>query len=343
MSKKQVIFEKKNILVSGGAGFLGSHLCEELLKSNKVICVDNFSSSKQENISHLLSNPNFVFIKHDISEAVNFEDFPELEKFKLEFQGIQEIYNLACPMSPRDFLENRHATLLANSLGVINMLELARRYQAKFMQFSSSVVYGARRIEDAAYKVSEGELGLVDQLSLRSSYDEGKRFAETLVINYRDLFKLEAKIIRLFRVYGPRMELNDDQMIPDMINNALDGSDLVIFGDERFSSSFCYVDDAIEASIKMMDSKELGPINIGSDLDINLTDLAMMIIKETKSESKIVYSDSKLFMSELILPNTNLAREALSWLPIITLENGLKKTIFALKAQRQLHGFKSID
>jgi len=338
---KQVIFEKKNVLVAGGAGFIGSHLCDELVKTCKVICVDNFSSSSESNIDHLLSNPDFVFINHDITKPLDWSSFPELKKFKLEFQGLQEIYNLACPMSPRNFLENRIATLNANSIGVMNLLELALASKSKFLQFSSSVIYGPRQTDAADRKVVESELGTLDHLSARSAYDEGKRFAETVVANYRDIFKLDTKIIRLFRVYGPRMELNDDQMIPDFINNALDGKDLVIFGDESFSSSFCYVEDVVDASLKLMNTKESGPINIGSDVDVNLTDLAMMIIRATNSESKIVYSDSRLFISELVLPDIRLARETLGWMPVVTLANGLEKTIFSLQAQKRLRSFQA--
>lgn len=338
---KQVIFEKKNVLVAGGAGFVGSHLCDELVKTCKVICVDNFSSSSEGNIDHLLSNPDFVFINHDITKPLDWSAFPELKKFKLEFQGLQEIYNLACPMSPRKFLDNRLATLAANSIGLINLLDLALASKAKFMQFSSSVVYGPRQAGAGDRKVSENELGIVDHLSSRSSYDEGKRFAETLVANYHDIFNLDTKIIRLFRVYGPRMELDDDQMIPDFINNALDGKDIVIFGDDRFSSSFCYVDDVVDAAVKLMSSKQAGPVNIGSDVDVNLTDLAMMIIRATNSESNIVYNDARLFVSELVLPDIRLARESLGWMPVVTLENGLEKTIFALQAQKRLRGFQS--
>lgn len=337
---KQIIFDKKNVLVAGGAGFIGSHLCDELLKTSKVICVDNFSTSSEGNIDHLLSDQNFVFINHDITKPLDLLSLPELKKFKLEFQGLQEIYNLACPMSPRRFLDNRLATLAANSLGTINMLDLAVAFKAKLMHFSSSVIYGPRREESADHKVVEGEIGIFDHLSTRSSYDEGKRFAETLVVNYREIFQLDAKIVRLFRIYGPRMELNDDQMIPDFINNALDGKDLAIFGDDKFSSAFCYIEDALDGILKLMHSKHLGPVNIGSDVDVNLTDLAMMIIREIDSESKIVYGDSRLFMSELALPDIKLAREELGWMPVVTLENGLKKTIFSLRAQKRLRGFQ---
>lgn len=336
---KNVIFDKKNVVVAGGAGFIGSHLCDELVKTSKVICIDNFVSGSERNIDHLLSNPDFVFINHDISQALDLTSFPELKKFKIEFQGVQEIYNLACPMSARNFLENRLTTLHANSVGTINLLELAVANQAKFLQFSSSVVYGPRNQADPEYKVKETDLGNVDNLSERSAYDEGKRFAETAVVNYLKTHQLDAKIMRLFRVYGPRMELNDDQMIPDFINCALDNKDLTIFGDENFSSSFCYIDDVIDAACKLMESDVSGPINIGSDVDVNLTDLAMMVIQETDSQSKIAYQPANLFMSELTLPDTKLSRDQLGWMPVVTLENGLKKTIFALQADKRLHGW----
>jgi len=338
---KKVIFDKKNVLVAGGAGFIGSHLCDELIKTSKVICIDNFISGSEKNIDHLLSNPDFVFINYDLSQPLNLNTFPELDKFKIKFQGIQEIYNLACPMSPRDFLENRLATLDSNSIVVRNLLELAVINEAKFLHFSSSVVYGNHDREKPNYKVKETELGTVDNLSARSSYDEGKRFAETLVANYRDIFKIDAKIIRLFRTYGPRMELDDDQMIPDFINCAIDNRDLVIFGDEGFSSSFCYIDDVIDAVTKIMSSEIVGPINIGSDVRINLSDLAYLIIKEAGASSKVVYQPSNLFMSELLLPDIYLARNELSWMPVVTLENGLKKTLFSLRASSGLQNFNN--
>lgn len=335
---KQVIFDKKNILVAGGAGFIGSHLCDELVKENKVICIDNFITSSERNIDHLLANPNFVFLNHDLSEPLDLSAQEDLKKFKVEFQGIQEIYNLACPMSPRRFLDNRLATLLANSYVVKNMLDLALKYQAKFLHCSSSVVYGLRSAEDPSHKVKEDQLGLVDHLSLRGAYDEGKRFAETMVANYRSLYNLDARIIRLFRTYGPRMEADDDQMIPDYINNALDGKEIVINGGPEFFSSFCYISDALDAIFKLMASPVAGPINIGSDVDINLTDLVKLVIKETGSTSTIVYGERQLFVNELALPDIYLAKNELGWMPVVTLENGLKKTIFDIKAHKKLHG-----
>lgn len=336
---KKVIFDKKNVLVAGGAGFVGSHLCDELIKTCKVICVDNFVTGSEKNIDHLLSNPDFAFINYDLSNPLNLESVKELEKFKIQFQGVQEIYNLACPMSPRNFLNNRITTLDANSLVMRNLLDLAVKNGAKFLHFSSSVVYGARDVNNVGHKVKETELGLIDNLSDRSCYDEGKRFAETMTKCYRDVYKVDAKIIRLFRVYGPRMSMDDDQLIPDLISAALDNKDLIIPGDRNFSSSFCYVEDAVDAALKIMSSDIAGPINIGSDVDVNLTDLAQMIIKETESTSQINYSDSHLFMTELLLPDIYQARNELGWMPIVTLENGIKKTIFSLQANNRLQGF----
>ncbi|MFH1822552.1 MAG: NAD-dependent epimerase/dehydratase family protein [Patescibacteria group bacterium] len=337
---RRAIFDKKNVLITGGAGFIGSHLCDELIKENKVICLDNFLTGDEMNIDHLLSEPNFVFINHDITEPITLEKLPELQKFKIQFQGLQEIYHLACPMSPKDFENNRLATLLANSYGTKNALDLAVKYKAKFMHFSSSVVYGPRR--GAGEKIKEEDIGAVDLLSPRSSYDEGKRYAETMVINYQKVYQIDAKIIRLFRIYGPRMKLNDEQMIPDFIRDALDNKDLIIFGDKDFSSSFCYIKDCLDAIIKMMDSEFLDPINIGSDVDINFTDLANKIINIIKSNSIVAYDKEKLFMTPLGLPDLTKARNKLGWMPIITLEKGLEKTIDDLRASKGLRGVKHL-
>jgi len=335
---KQIIFDKKNVLVAGGAGFVGSHLCDELIKTCKVICVDNFVTGSERNIDHLLANPDFAFVNHDLSKPLDLEGHKDLKKFKIEFQGIQEIYNLACPMSPRSFLDNRLATLMANSFAVKNLLDMAVKYQARFLQFSSSVVYGPRSSDNPEIKITEKDLGAVDNLSDRSSYDEGKRFAETMVANYRSIYNIDAKIIRLFRIYGPRMELNDDQMIPDFINNALENKEIDIPGDINFSSSFCYIEDALDAVMKIMTTDVAGPINIGSDVDIKLRTLVDMIIKETNSQSSVGHSESPLFVSELALPDIRRAKNELNWMPVVTLENGLKKTIFDVQANKRLQG-----
>lgn len=338
---KQIIFDKKNVLVAGGAGFIGSHLCDELIKTCKVICVDNFISGSERNIDHLLASPDFIFINHDLSQPLDLEKLEDLKKFKIEFQGLQEIYNLACPMSARDFLDNRLATLMANSYLIKNLLDLALKYKSKFIHFSSSVVYGPRRADESNKQIPESDLGYVDMLSDRSAYDEGKRFAETMTVNYRAIYGLDTKIIRLFRTYGPRMELNDDQMIPDYIVNAIENKDIVIHGHENFSSSFCYIEDIIDAITKLMKTDLSGPINIGSDVDVSFSDLAKIIIKETDSKSLVIFDEAKLFYSELILPDIRKAKSELNWMPVVTLENGLKKTIFDIQARKRLQGFGS--
>lgn len=335
---KRAIFDKPNVLVAGGAGFIGSHLCDRLILTSKVICLDNFSTGDERNIDHLLADPNFEFIKHDITEPLDLEKLPELQKFKIEFQGIQEIYNLACPTSPKDFTKNKIPTILASSFGVKNLLDLAVRYQAKFMQFSSSVVYGPRT--NTSIKLKEGDLGKVDFLSERSSYDEGKRFSETMVENYRQVYGLNSKIIRLFRIYGPRMKLNEGNLIPDFINSALDNLDLVIPGDKNFSTSLCYINDCLDASLKLMESNINEPINIGSDINIKLADICEIIIKILESKAKIKYSERHLFITELCLPDITKSREELGWMPIVTLEKGLAKTIDDLRASK---GLKTVE
>ncbi len=330
-----VIFDKKNILVIGGAGFIGSNLCDELIKESKVICVDNFSSSTPKNIDHLLSDPNFVLINHDMSQPLDLESLDELDKFKIPFQGIQEVYNLACPMSSKNFLKNRESILLANSYVVKNVLDITLKYSSKLLHFSSSVVYGARPTSDKIIKVREDNLGQIDISSERSCYDEGKRFAEVFINTYNQIFNLDAKIIRTFRVYGPRMTLGDEQMLSDFISDALNGDDLIIYGDKEFSSSLCYVDDIIDAAIKVISSDVKGPFNVGSEEDVKLYDVAQKVIKLTDSKSKIVFDDSKVFMTQLNIPDTYKIRNELGWMPVVTLENGLKKTILDLKANRQ--------
>ena len=330
----KAIFDKKNVLVIGGAGFIGSHLCDELIKNSKVICIDNFSSGDEKNIDHLLSNPNFRFIRHDMSEPINFKEFFELDSFKIEFQGIQEVYNLACPTTPIHFQKNRIANLLANSIAVKNALDLAIKYQSKFLHFSSSVVYGSREADNTL--VSEDYLGTVDMLSERCSYDEGKRFSESMVKTYKDVYGLDAKIVRVFRIYGPRMALDRGNMLPDFISHALDNSDLLIYGTKDFSSSFCFINDCIDGVMKLMESDLFGPINIGSDQDINITEVAEKIISILGSTSKITYADNLMFMTPLRLPDISRARDLLGWMPLVKIEAGLEKTIDNLRADKNV-------
>ncbi len=312
------IFDQKNILVTGGAGFIGSHLCDALVKTAKVICVDNFISGDERNIDHLLANSNFVFLRADVTAPLELEERSDLERFRVKFQGLQEIYHLACPTSPKAFESRRVETALANSLAVKNVLDLAVKYRAKLLHASSAVIYGPRR--DDLNVVREDYYGYVDPLSPRACYDEGKRFAETLVSTYREVRHLDAKIARIFRTYGSRMKLNDGQMLPDFAIAALDGRDLVIYGDESFSSTFCHVTDLVSGLVKFMRSGELGPINFGSDLEYRLVDVANKIIELTASASRVTFQERLLFMSPLALPDITLARERLGWFPVTMLE-----------------------
>jgi len=332
------ILGRKNVLVTGGAGFIGSFLCDRLVKENNVICVDNFVSGSRSNIEHLLRNYNFVFLKHDIIEPLDLESFPELDKFKIKFQGLQEIYNLACPMSPKDFEKYRIETALTNSVGVANMLELAVKYKAKFLQASTSTVYGGRTEKIKYFK--ENDYQPVSPITPRSCYDEGKRFAESLVITYREVYNLDAKIVRIFRTYGPRVRLFSGEMVPDMVIQALDNKDLIIYGDSSFSTSLCYVEDIIDGCLKAMASNELGPINLGSPDEYSIVEVAKKIIQMTNSSSKIVFAPPLLFMTPLGLPDISLAKEKLNWIPVTTLEGGLQKTIDYAKAHKVLIGIQ---
>jgi UDP-glucuronate decarboxylase len=335
------IFEKKIILVTGGAGFIGSHLCELLLKDARVVCLDNFSTSQEANIDHLLRHPDFEFIRHDINTPFDPEAFPELARFKVKFQGIQEIYHLACPTSPKRFEQHRMQTLYANSLGMKNVLDLAVRYKARVIQASTSVVYGSRPADGHLFK--EEEQGSTDTLGPRACYDEGKRFAESCCATYKQVHGLDVRIARIFRTYGPRMPLFEGHMIPDFITNALDGTDLEIFGDASFKTSLSFVTDVADGMMKLMATPEdIGPVNIGSDLDVPIVDVANRIIEMTGSSSKIQYKDSLLFLSQLGLPDIAKAKERLGWIPLVTLDEGLKKTIdYTIANKTLLTGFRS--
>lgn len=321
-------------MVTGGAGFIGSHLCDELVKTNKVICVDNFTSGDEANIDHLLQNPDFEFIKYDINNPLNLEELKELDKFRVKFQGVQEIYHLACPTSPKDFEKARLETVIANSVGVKNMLDLAVKYKAKFLLTSSSVVYGPRDAKIASF--AEDHLGIVDQLSPRACYDEGKRFAETITNTYRQVYNLDTKIARVFRTYGSRMRLRNGEMVPDFVYNALENEDLVIYGDESFSSTFCHVSDMVSGLMKMMKSGEAGPINLGDDLEHKIVDIAKKVIELTGSKSKIIFEKPLLFMTPLGLPDITLAKERLSWFPIVLLDEGVKGAIDFFRAHKSI-------
>ncbi len=329
-------FEKKNILITGGAGFIGSHLCERLLKDgHHVICVDNFATSNAKNIDALMQHQDFRFLKLDINEPFDLEQHSELAAFKLPFQGIQEIYHLACPTSIKNFHQFKIQTLLSNSVGNYNVLELAKKYRAKAFLASSSVVYGARG-ETAKTHVEEEDVGIVEHMSPRACYDEGKRFSETMFDTYRQVHGLEIRIARIFRTYGPRMPLFDGHLIPDFILNALDGKDVVLNGGEDFKTSLVFVTDLVDGMVRLMDAQEdPGPVNIGSDLDHTLKEIAEMILAQTESQSSIVPGEGFGFLSELALPRIEKAKD-LGWFPLVRLEDGLRRTTEYLKANKIL-------
>ena len=320
------IFEKKNVLVTGGAGFIGSHLCELLLKEAKVICLDDFSNSTPANIKHLLQYPDFEFIKYDVNQPIDLDKFEELDKFKMKFQGIQEIYHLACPTSPHDFEKLKMKSLWANSSSMINTLDLAVKYKAKYIFTSSSVIYGNATEEKSVFK--ETDQGIVNHLSPRACYDEGKRFAETCVATYRQVYSIDAKIARVFTTYGPYMKLFEGQMIPDFIINSLEGKNLTINGDESFSTSLCYVTDLVDGLVRLMASApEVQIVNLGDDKIVKMADVAGMIIKLTNSSSQVVFEKPLLFLTKKGAPDLFYVRDMLGWMPLVRLQDGLEKTI----------------
>lgn len=327
---------RKNVLVIGGAGFIGSHLCERLLAEANVICVDNFVTSGEGNINHLLRAANFKFVKADITQPIDLEMNKDLDIFQLKVFGIKEVYFMACPTSVNNFEKLKKQTVAAQTVGLINALEIAVRYQAKFLQASSSVVYGA--VERGAF-VDEAYRGVMDMLDARACYDEGKRYAESVVDVYRQVHNLDTKIARIFRTYGPRMLLKDGQMVPDFIMSALENKDLVIYGNKDFQTSLCYVSDIVEGCMKLMESQINDPVNLGSTDVYLLKDVSEKIIELTGSKSKIKFEKAKLFMRELALPNINKMREEIGWLPVITLEEGLRKTVDYTKAHKDLLTF----
>lgn len=329
------IFEKKNILVTGGAGFVGSHLCERLLQDARVICMDNFVTSNERNIDALLQNPDFEFIRHDVNVPFDLASFPELARFKLKFQGVQEIYHLAAPTSPKKFEQYRMQSLLTMGLGTKNVMDVAVAHKAKVLLSGSSVVYGPR--PEDGHRFKEDEWGTADTLSARACYDEGKRFAETIVSTYAQVHNLDTKIARIFRTYGPRMQLFDGHMIPDFILSALDGKPLQIYGDETFSTALLYVSDLVDGLVKFMAAPPtLGPVNFGSDIDTPIKDTAMRVLQLTNSQSNITYQPPLEFMTQLGLPDITKARESLGWLPLVSLDDGLKKTIDYTMANKHL-------
>lgn len=303
----------KKILVTGGAGFLGSHLCERLLKEgNEVLCLDNYFTGNKKNILHLLENPMFELIRHDVTEPFYAE--------------VDEIYNLACPASPPYYQHNPIKTIKTSVIGAINMLGLAKRVNAKILQASTSEVYGDPEI----HPQTEDYWGNVNPIGLRSCYDEGKRCAESLFVNYKNQNNVAIKIIRIFNTYGTRMDPYDGRVISNFIVQALKGEDITIYGDGKQTRSFQYVDDLIEGMIRMMASDDsfTGPVNLGNPNEFTMLELAKTIMELTNSTSKIVFrplpEDDPLQRQ----PNISLAFEKLNgWKPEVELKDGLVKTI----------------
>ncbi|WP_075559852.1 MULTISPECIES: UDP-glucuronic acid decarboxylase family protein [Parabacteroides] len=307
----------KQILVTGGAGFIGSHLCERLLKDgNNVICMDNYFTGCKQNVIHLLDNPYFELVRHDVT-------FPY-------YVEVDEIYNLACPASPIHYQFDPVSTTKTSVIGAINMLGLAKRTKARILQASTSEVYG----DPFVHPQEESYWGNVNPIGVRSCYDEGKRCAETLFMDYHRQNKVDIKIIRIFNTYGPRMRPDDGRVVSNFIMQALKGDDITIYGDGKQTRSFQYVDDLIEGMIRMMASKDFtGPVNLGNPREFTMIELAEMVLRMTNSKSKLVFKPLPADDPKQRKPNISLAKEKLNgWEPNIRLEEGLVETIKYFKS-----------
>lgn len=303
---------RKRVLVTGGAGFLGSFLCERLLKENcDVVCVDNFYTGTKRNIIHLLGNPYFELVRHDITFPLYLE--------------VDEIFNFACPASPIHYQNDPVQTTKVNVHGSINMLGLAKRTQAKILQASTSEVYG----NPTVHPQTEDYWGNVNCVGIRSCYDEGKRCAETLFFDYYRQHNLDIRVVRIFNTYGPRMHPNDGRVVSNFILQALRNKDITVYGDGHQTRSFCYVDDMIEGVIRMMDAPDgfTGPVNLGNPEEFTILELAEKIIALTRSKSKIVFEPLPQDDPLQRKPNIGLAKKKLKWEPQIQLAAGLKQTI----------------
>ena len=303
---------QKKILVTGGSGFLGSHLCERLLHDgHEVICLDNFFTGNKENIQHLMKNTNFELIRHDITLPLYIE--------------VDQIYNLACPASPKNYQLDPVQTIKTNVHGAINMLGLAKRVKATILQASTSEVYG----DPEVHPQSENYWGKVNPIGIRSCYDEGKRCAETLFFDYHRQHAVDIKVMRIFNTFGPRMSINDGRVVSNFIVQALLNENITIYGDGSQTRSFCYVDDLVEAMITFMenDNSTLGPINFGNPNELTINELAEKIIELSDSKSKIIYKPLPSDDPKQRMPDITLARKELSWQPRISLDKGLLSSI----------------
>lgn len=300
----------KRILVAGGAGFLGSRICEELVaQGHDVICVDNFFTSQKSNIVHLLSKPNFEVIRHDIIHPVWLE--------------VDEIYNMACPAAPGHYQFNPIKTMKTSVMGSINLLGMAKRCRAKYLFASTSEIYG----DPEVHPQPETYRGSVNTLGIRACYDEGKRAAETLCMDYHRMNGVQVRIVRIFNTYGPRMHPYDGRVISNFIRQAFTGEPITIYGDGSQTRSFCYRDDLVNGIIKMMAGNQVGPINIGNPKEFSIRQLAELVVKLTGSKSEIIYTDLPADDPKQRQPDITLARKHLGWEPTTQLEEGLKQTI----------------
>lgn len=325
-------FQKKNSIVTGGAGFIGSHLCEALLKEGRVICIDNLSNASTDNIEPLLSNPDFIFIKHDVCKPLDLDTLPELERFRVSVQGVQEIFNLACPMSVQNFNTNRISILDANSMAVKETLEWAVKYKARYIFTSSACVYGPR-VDSTPVK--EDTIGRIDHRAMRASYDEGKRFAETMIAAYADGRGVDARVARLFRTYGPRLKMHDAQMITEFVASALDNAPLVIYGQEEMKTTLLYVSDAVSALLKLAKVPAgIEPVNIGNEREYSFVEIATKVKEILGSTSEIAHEQPLEFLSEHVVPDITYAKQALGWMPMMPLENGLQHLVDHVSANR---------
>ena len=303
---------QKRILITGGAGFLGSHLCDRLVAEDyDVLCLDNFFTGTKRNISHLLGNPNFELIRHDLVQSI--------------FLEVDEVYNLACPASPIHYQYNPVKTVKTNVMGAINMLGLAKRVKAKILQASTSEIYG----NPAVHPQKEDYRGNVNTIGLRSCYDEGKRCAETLFFDYHRQNRVNIRVVRIFNTYGPRMHPKDGRVISNFIVQALTNQDITVYGDGSQTRSFCYVDDMIEGLILMMNGPDdfIGPVNLGNPDECSILQVAEMIVRLTGSRSKIIFKPLPQDDPIRRCPDITLAKEMFNWEPQVELEGGIKRTI----------------
>ena len=304
--------DQNKILITGGAGFLGSHLTERLLREgNDVLVADNFFTGNKQNIAHLMGNPNLEVMRHDVTFPLYIE--------------VNQIYNLACPASPIHYQYDPVQTTKTSVHGAINMLGLAKRTRARILQASTSEVYG----DPEVHPQTEGYWGRVNPIGIRSCYDEGKRCAETLFFDYFRQHQTDIKVVRIFNTYGPRMHPNDGRVVSNFIMQALQGKDITIYGDGSQTRSFCYVDDLIDAMVRMMATEAgfTGPVNIGNPGEFTMLELAEMVLKLSGSQSKIIHQPLPSDDPKQRQPNIDLAKAKLGWTPKVCLEDGLKETI----------------